>query len=185
MQAVPMRRRQYVPAVIALMLSVVAVGPTCAQITLVPGPQHPVQAAPRFIAVADFNRDHLPDVATTNSTSAKVTVLFGQDGTSFGRAIDVSVGRVLKGIAAGDLNCDGIPEISTVSFLDGRAFIVTSMGDEGFGQPGSFKVGLRPVDLAIGHFTRQRCNDVVTITEMNPTPCLNGDCAGITVREPP
>jgi hypothetical protein len=136
-------------------------------IELVPGPQRVLAQAPKYIAVADFNNDKFDDVVVSNSASSKVTVVFGQDGTSFGSVADLNVGRVLRGVQAGDLNNDGIPDIATVDWLDGRAFVVTSNGDGTFNQPVGYKVGLRPIDLAIGNFDRQKGNDLMVCDQLS------------------
>lgn len=136
-------------------------------IELVPGPQRVLAQAPQYIAVADFNNDKFDDVVVSNSVSNEVTVVFGQDGTSFGSVVDLNVGRVLRGVQAGDLNSDGIPDIAVVDLLDGHAFVVTGNGDGTFNQPVSYKVGLRPIDIAIGNFDRQKGNDLVICDQLN------------------
>jgi hypothetical protein len=72
-----------------------------AQITLLPGLPALVSQKPRFIAAADFNNDHFEDVVVSGSTSNTITVLFGQEGSSFGSAVNLNVGRRLRGIQAG------------------------------------------------------------------------------------
>ena len=158
--------RRLFPGVMALTFAALIGGAAEAQITLVPGLQSLVAQSPTYIAAADYNKDGFEDAVVTNSTSNKVTVLFGQDGTSFGSIVDITVGRVLRGIQAGDLNSDGNPDIAVVDFLDSRVFLVTGNGNGTFNQPVSFKVGLRPIDVGIGNFDRQKGNDLVTADQI-------------------
>lgn len=144
------------------------------QITLVPGPQKLVSQSPKYIAVADFNNDKFDDAVVSNSVSSKVTILLGQDGTSFGSVSDLSVGRVLRGVQAGDLNSDGIPDI-VVADLYNRIFVATGNGNGTFNQPVSYQVGLYPIDVGIGNFDHQKGNDLmaVNVGNNNVTVLLN------------
>ncbi len=139
---------------------------TEAQITLIPGPQHLVAAAPKFISSADFNKDGIQDAVVTNTTSSKVTVLTGSREGTFSSAIDFSVGRTLRGLRGGDMNSDGNPDVVVVNFIDHRVLILAGQGDGTFRPPpASFPVGQRPIDVAIGNFDGVKGNDVVTANQ--------------------
>jgi hypothetical protein len=158
--------RRLFPAVLACAVAVVLRGVAGAQITLVPASPILVTQSPKFIATADFDRDGVHDVAVTNSTSEKVSVLFGSRGAGiFSSVIDIEVGRVLRGIAAADLNQDLIPDIAVVDAIDSRVFVIAGNGNGTFRRPSNAQVGLRPLDVAVGNFDGTNGNDLVTISE--------------------
>lgn len=73
---------------------------------------------PYAIAVADFNRDGVPDVVTANSTANRSTVLLGIGNGHFEAPIDTgTTGNLPYGVAAGDFNGDGKPDFATANAL--------------------------------------------------------------------
>lgn len=76
------------------------------------------KTGPYSIAVADFNRDGVPDVVTANSTANNSTVLLGIANGHFDEPIDVGLtGDHPYGIAVGDFNGDGKPDFATANAL--------------------------------------------------------------------
>ncbi len=161
MGAVPINNRlPRLLLTLAVALLLVACGsPGSAQIGLQPGPETTVTQAPKYIAAADFNADGALDVVVTNQVTNRMTVLFGNNGSSFDRALNFDAGRVLRSVVAGDLNGDGCADVATTDYLDSRVYYTfgetSSSGacNGTFGQIQSTKVGARPVDLMIGNFT--------------------------------
>jgi hypothetical protein len=90
-----------------------------------------------YVAIADFNRDSIPDIAASLGTS--VGVLFGNgDGTlRFGPLITAGGAR---GILAGDFNGDGNPDFASTAFDSSPPHIevVLGHGDGTFQTPASF-----------------------------------------------
>jgi hypothetical protein len=71
---------------------------------------------PYSIAVADFNLDGVPDVATANFKAGTASVLLGIGNGAFEAPIDAGVmGVNAYGTAAGDFNGDGKPDIATAN----------------------------------------------------------------------
>jgi FG-GAP-like repeat len=64
-----------------------------------------------WAAVADFNRDHKPDLAISVTTTDSVAVLLGNGDGTFQPAVNYAVGSSPQGIAIGDVNGDGNPDI--------------------------------------------------------------------------
>jgi hypothetical protein len=116
-------------------------------------------AGPVWAAVADFNRDHNPDLAISITTTDSVAVLLGNGDGTFQSAVNYAVGSSPQGIATGDVNRDGNPDIiaadecgadpecrkGTVSVLLGR-------GDGTFQPKLSFDEGLFPLSVAVADF---------------------------------
>jgi FG-GAP-like repeat/FG-GAP repeat len=78
----------------------------------------PAQIGPYSIAVADFNRDGVPDVVTSDYLTSTATVLLGVGNGHFEAPIDAgAVGKSTYGIAVGDFNGDGKPDFATSNAL--------------------------------------------------------------------
>jgi Bacterial type II and III secretion system protein/FG-GAP-like repeat len=72
-------------------------------------------AAPTSIAVADYNRDGIPDLAVTNSTSNAIAVLFGGIGGTFNTPYQLDVGTDPVSIVTADFNGDGTPDAAVAN----------------------------------------------------------------------
>ncbi|HEX2685585.1 MAG TPA: VCBS repeat-containing protein [Kofleriaceae bacterium] len=82
------------------------------------GPKATDAIGPYSIAVADFNRDGVPDVVTPNSLVSTATVFLGVGDGSFEQAIEVvGVGDHPYGVATGDFNGDGKPDVAISNAL--------------------------------------------------------------------
>jgi len=66
---------------------------------------------PWDVAVADFDNDHRPDVATSNLAVNGVTVLLGRAQYGLGSAINFPIATPAYALAAGDLNRDTRPDL--------------------------------------------------------------------------
>jgi hypothetical protein len=67
------------------------------------------------VAVADFNRDGLPDVAVNNDIENSVTVLLSNGDGTFKAAASPAIGTAPACLVAGDFNEDGNPDLVTAS----------------------------------------------------------------------
>jgi hypothetical protein len=68
---------------------------------------------PYAIAIADFNRDGVPDVITANFESDTASILIGNGDGSFEPPISSGpTGMITYGIAVGDFNSDGKPDFA-------------------------------------------------------------------------
>jgi MYXO-CTERM domain-containing protein len=77
--------------------------------------QNPIAVgpSPASVAVANFNRDSLPDVIVASGTSAYIVL--GEEGRQFQTGCSVAVGRQANVIAAQDLNVDKWPDFIVAS----------------------------------------------------------------------
>src|SRR5215471_10582327 len=129
----------------------------------------PVDNGPAAVAVADFNGDGIPDIATANFNTDSVSVLLGNGDGSFQPAINSGtngVGRCTDtgtncniGLVVGDLNGDGIPDLVV---LDSTAYATVLLGNG----DGTFQVGTRyfvgegPIAIAIADFNGDGALDI-------------------------
>lgn len=71
---------------------------------------------PYSVAVADFNLDGVPDVATANFRTSNVSVLLGIGNGRFEAPINAgTTGIVTYGVTAADFNADGKPDFATAN----------------------------------------------------------------------
>jgi hypothetical protein len=84
----------------------------------------PIDATPEGIAVGDFDRDGVVDVAVTSSTTDSVTVYEGLGNGNFKNPVIIALDKGAKvwAIAAGDLNADSFDDL-VVSYY-GKSEIV-------------------------------------------------------------
>ena len=71
---------------------------------------------PQGVAVGDFNRDGIPDLAVTNSTDGTVSILLGNGDGTFTTKSTPAVGSVGEAMAVGDFNGDGIPDLAVSNY---------------------------------------------------------------------
>jgi hypothetical protein len=82
----------------------------------------------RDLAVADFNRDGIPDLAVANHDSGDVSILLGRGDGTFAPQRRLDATAAPFALAAGDLNGDGIPDLAVVDSTGGPAHGVVLLG---------------------------------------------------------
>ena len=91
----------------ALVLSFVSFsGVLSAQVYLFNRADFPVGNLPTAVVSADFNRDHLTDVAVVNGSDNTLSILLGKPNGAFASQLTFPTGSGPSSIAAGDL--DGV-----------------------------------------------------------------------------
>jgi hypothetical protein len=107
------------------------------------------------LAVADFNGDGVPDLATTNYDSGTVSILLGRGDGTRGDAARYDAGVGPGSIVVGDFNGDGILDLAVTNFSytgTNTVSILLRNGDGSFRPPTSYACGARPVGLVTGDF---------------------------------
>ena len=100
-------------------------------------------------AVADFNRDGKPDIATLEQAQGNVAVMLNnllptphQGGRSFQTPVTLTTGtgNMADSVTVGDFNHDGLTDIA-VSYLEDNAVQVLINNGSGFNASTSYPVG--------------------------------------------
>jgi hypothetical protein len=139
-----------------------------------------------FMAVADFNRDGIPDLATVDETSATLSVLLGDGSGGFTPApgSPFGTGVLPRSVAAGDFNGDGIPDLAVANYGDGTVTVLLGNGSGGFNAASASPVslGTSPFSIAVGDFNGDGIQDLVTgnVATNNVTVMLGNGQGGFT-----
>src|SRR6266849_394363 len=80
------------------------------------------------LAVADFNRDGILDIAEINSDGG-VSILLGKGDGTFLPAQNYDAGGVASAVTVGDFNGDGIPDLAVVNNTDSDATVGILLGN--------------------------------------------------------
>lgn len=146
---------------------------------------------PNDIAIADFNKDGIPDLALANHDRQYLTVLTGDGKGAFapltGSPFHVGVRPHTHGIVAADFNGDGYLDLVTDSWGNNQLAILFGNKAHGFGQAATYiNVGKHPYQrIRSADFNKDGHPDIVTTNlDGNNTTILLGDGKG-NFHEPP
>lgn len=127
------------------------------------------------LAVADFNGDHVPDLAVAdfseNGKPSGFTILDGTgNATGFSSSTFTALGTDVFSVVAGDVNGDGFPDLAFLD-ADERVEVLLNDGHGGFGAPTTYDqaTGLGqpfPHAIAFGDVERNGRPDLL-IQEVN------------------
>jgi hypothetical protein len=153
--------------------------------TFLEAPRYAAGSYPTSVAVADFNRDGVLDLAVTDVNSylnARVFVLLGYADGTFGVASAFSVGGNPTAVAAADLNGDAIPDLAVVDSGNGNTFgdisILIGNGDGTFQAAQTFSTGKYPSGIVVTDFNLDGVLDLAVANRDSDTISVllgNGD----------
>ena len=129
------------------------------------------------VAVADVNRDGLPDVVVANGGSfvfapdAAVSVLLGNGNGTLQTAFTFGTGEA-NTLAVADFNRDGIPDIISADEFVNVAKLMLGNGDGSFQAPIEYAVGSAPLALAVADLNRDGKPDFVVANTGNGSVSL-------------
>src|SRR6478752_5577535 len=116
---------------------------------------------PQAIASADFNNDHILDLAVANYSSSTVSVLLGNANGAFQPAQTSPTGPNPVSLAVGDFDGDHILDLATVGGYSYAGEVSVLLGNDNgagagtgsFAAPTSVGIGSTPTSVAVGDFT--------------------------------
>lgn len=129
-------------------------------LTFSPLANYAVGQSPQAIVSADFNNDHIVDLAVANYTDSTVSVLLGNTNGSFQPALTSPTGANPVSLAVGDFDGDGVLDVATVGGYDSAGAVSVLLGNDNgsgagtgtFGAPTSVGIGSTPSSVAVGDF---------------------------------
>ncbi|HEY2391585.1 MAG TPA: FG-GAP-like repeat-containing protein [Candidatus Angelobacter sp.] len=105
--------------------------------------------APAGVVSGDFNRDGHPDLAVTDSTANRVTILLGQGGGNFTFGTDINTNVGPHQIITADLNQDGILDLAVANDSGSTITILLGNGDGTFRHGTAVQLGANNHAVAI------------------------------------
>jgi len=134
-------------------------------------------ANPNSIAVGDFNRDGVPDLAAANVNSDNVSVLVGDGAGGFTPRATYRVGSKPNAIVAADFTGDGRLDLAVANSKGNSVTVLTGRGNGTFLGANSrrnvFPAGPEPSgSLAVGRIARRFLPDLVVPNASNRASVL-------------
>jgi hypothetical protein len=125
----------------------------------------PVGVGPVQLVVADFNGDHIPDLATANSGSNTVSILINKGDGTFHPPLEFATGPGPVGLAAVDWNKDGKMDLVVVNNGADAAHSVSILignGDGTFQPHHDIPGAPNGNSIAVGDFNHDGNPDIAT-----------------------
>lgn len=118
---------------------------------------------PNAVAVGDFNRDGVPDLAFSIAffSSGGISILLGAGDGSFNAPSETQVGESTTSVAVADFNADSVLDIATTDREASAVLVLPGQGNGTFSTPLSFPAD-GANDVATGNFDANPLPDMVT-----------------------
>jgi len=122
----------------------------------------------RLLAIGDFNRDGVQDLAATNLTGSTVAIILGNGDGSFNAPAFYGVGPNPWNVVVGDINKDGLLDLAVASDASGNVSVLLGNGDGTFKPVSYVAVGSSQVgSVALGDFNGDGYLDLATTSAPN------------------
>ena len=150
--------------------------------SLAKGSPFPVDSFPNDIAIADFNKDNILDLAVANNETKHLSVLLGNGKGEFHFSpyspFRLRVKPHTHSVAAADFNSDGNVDLLTESWGVDSVLIIFGNGQGNFNSPKYFKVGKRPYQrVRTADLNNDNFSDIIT-TNLEGNNCSVLLCDG-------
>lgn len=109
-------------------------------------------ARPVALAVGDFNKDGIPDLAVANLLSSTVSIFSGNGTGAFALTNTVPVGRYPSAISVADFDSDGNLDLAVTNRFTEVVSVHLGNGAGSFGPPRSFSTDSHPQSSVVGDF---------------------------------
>lgn len=136
---------------------------------------YPTGGSSAYIAVADFNGDHIPDIATYESASQSLSILFGNADGTYQAVTSRGVGFSASSMAAADFDGDGTADL-VLSNAGGLAVLLNA-GNGSFAPAKFYSAGITPNYVTARDLNHDGIVDLV-IAGANGFAVLRGVGAG-------
>jgi hypothetical protein len=150
---------------------------------------YPVGAGPAQLIVADFNGDHIPDLATVNTSANNVSILINKGNGTFRPQLEFAAGPAPVGLAAVDWNKDGKMDLVVVNSGADAAHSVSILignGDGTFQPHHDIPGAPNGNSIAVGDFNHDGNPDIATSSN-NPVNAvyvsLGNGKGGVTAQK--
>ncbi len=114
-----------------------------------------------FLAVADLNKNGVPDVATTRTDIGGVAVMLGNANGTLGPVTTYATGNTPRSVIAPDLNGDGNPDLALANQVSNSVSLFLGNGNGSFQAAQTFAFGQAPFALSAGDFDNDTAPDMV------------------------
>ena len=132
---------------------------------------------PSAVAIADLNRDQIPDLIVSDALANVVSVLIGNGDGTFQAPCQFDVGAFTKtisgvvngtptigrSVAVADVNRDLAPDIIVTNSASSDISVLLGIGDGTFEPQRRFDASSSPLGLAVGDFNGDKLPDIVTV----------------------
>jgi hypothetical protein len=126
-----------------------------------PPMSYTVGLSPIFIAIADFNRDGVPDLAVADYRSDRVSVLLGIGDGTFQEGPTLEVGYYPVAIAVADFNADGFVDLAVANSQASSVSVLLGNGDGSFQDATTVSLDGAPVSVRAGDFNADGVPDLI------------------------
>jgi hypothetical protein len=136
---------------------------------------YPVGAGPSQLIVADFNGDHIPDLATVNTSANNVSILINNGDGTFRPQLEFATGPGPVGLAAVDWNKDGKMDLVVANSAADAAHSVSILlgnGDGTFQPHHDIDGAPNANSIAVGDFNGDGNPDIATSSN-NPVNAVH------------
>jgi hypothetical protein len=127
-----------------------------------------VGLTPTAVAIADVNRDGVPDLITANSGSNTVSVLLGNSNGTFQGATNFATGNTPNSVALADVNGDGRLDVMTANGSSNAVSVLLGNGNGTFQAPQNFATGANPAAVAVADVNHDGRLDVIAVNDTSP-----------------
>jgi hypothetical protein len=139
---------------------------------------YPVGKNPTSVTPADFNRDGITDVVTTNIGDNTLSVLFGNGDGTFKEHVTVAAAKEPRALAVSDFNGDGRLDVAVACSGSDEVAILSGLPDGRFTEAGRYGVHKTPVSIASGDLNGDRTPDLVVALRNDKIKVLLGKSDG-------